>query len=118
MQGTLGSGQGPCVDSIQCQAGLYCSTATHVCTPLEGLGQPCQDQVLSTDCTYLGEGTPALYCQATADGGTCQPAQDAGSSCVYGQACLSGVCAFPACSNTDVFSDPGVPNGICATFTQ
>jgi hypothetical protein len=124
MQGTLTAGNGPCVNSLQCTSGLYCQLTADGgpgnCTALKTQGQPCVDTTLSTDCTYLGNGTPALYCFDPMDGGapTCQPALplDA-STCTGNAACQTWTCNYPTCVDTVVFSDPGTPMGICATFT-
>jgi hypothetical protein len=122
MQGTLGP-DGGCVDALECQAGLYCRLAADGgagnCTALQGQGQPCTDITLSTDCTYLGNGTPALYCAPNPDGGgaTCQPALPLDAGCSVAAACQSWSCNYPICDDSFVFSDPGVPNGTCASFT-
>lgn len=123
MQGTLTSGNGPCVNSLECANGLYCrlsgDSGTGTCAPLQTQGQPCSDTVLSTDCSYLGNGTPALYCSDPGDGGTptCQPALPLDAGCNSNAQCQTWDCNYPVCTNVFVFSDPGNPGGICATFT-
>jgi hypothetical protein len=124
LKGTLTAGAGPCVDSLECGRGLYCRVASQgtsgTCEPLQAQGKPCQDTASSTDCTYLGNGTPALYCLDPGDGGTstCQAALpvDAGP-CSQPAACQSWTCNYPTCVDSFVFSDPGTPNGTCAAFT-
>lgn len=124
MHGTLGAGAGPCVSSLECASGLYCRVVSGggpgTCVALQGQGQACADTTASTDCTYLGNGTPALFCFDPGDGGTptCEPALplDAGP-CNQAAACQSWACNYPTCVGTIVFSDPGAPNGTCAAFS-
>ena len=123
MQGTLSAGTGPCVNALECKSGLYCQTAADGgpgnCVALEGQGQPCTDTNNSTDCTYLGNGLPALYCSDPGEGGTptCQPALPLDGGCSVAQACQNLDCNYPVCTNSYTFSDPGQPNGTCAYFT-
>jgi hypothetical protein len=123
LQGTLAAGAGPCVNALECQGGLYCQVAADggpgACAPLKTQGEPCTDTRFSTDCTYLGNGTPALFCFNPADGGTptCQPAVPVDGGCTTEAQCQSLVCNYPVCSNVEIFSDPGQPNGTCEFFT-
>ncbi len=122
MQGTLTAGNGPCFDSLECVSGLYCQAGAdggpNTCAALKTQGQPCTDTTHSSDCTYLGNGTPALYCQPV-DGGTptCQPDLPVDAGCTANAQCLTWACDDPICVSSYVFSDPGQPNGTCAYFT-
>ena len=121
MQGTLGIDTSGCVSSLQCKTGEVCALASDggagVCVLLSGQGQPCKDTTNSTDCTYLGNGTPALYCTKVDGGSTeCQPSKPTNSTCNFNPECQSGLCNAPACVTSIVFSDPGTPNGICSSF--
>jgi hypothetical protein len=123
-KGTLDVDAGPCTTSLECKAG-YCKhdTTGSRCTPLVAQGQVCADVINSTDCSYLGRGTPALQCDDPGDGGspTCQPLLPTGTGvgCVQGQQCQSLDCNSPDCVTQFLFSDPSNhdPNsGICAGF--
>lgn len=123
MQGTLGVDAGPCVNALECQSGEYCQLATDGgpgrCATLQGIGQPCNDTVHSTDCTYLGNGNPSAYCDP-GDGSappTCASSKPLDAGCNYNPECQSGACNWPVCVDSIVFSDPGVANGVCAYFT-
>jgi hypothetical protein len=120
MKGTIPNDAGPCINSLQCQVG-YCKIAadagTGTCQALGGSGQPCSDKQQSTDCSYLGLGTPTLYCAAGDGGATCQSTLPSGGSCTFSAQCQSGDCKYPSCVDSVVFSDPGVPGGRCAKFT-
>jgi hypothetical protein len=108
-----------CVTSIECQPGGYCVLGVDGgpsnCQALQPLGGPCKSD---DQCSYLGLGTPPNYCYN--DGGSalgaCAPqlGQDAG--CVSDNDCLSEMCVS-ICATESVFSDPGVPGGLCAGYT-
>jgi hypothetical protein len=121
IQGKFGSDAGPCSSSFDCQPTLYCASDGGVCAPLNATGQPCTDVVFSSDCSYLGNGTPPLYCSPLdGGGGTCQPQLANGTACSSFEECQSLICDFSAptadCSNTTVFSDKGTPNGVCTFY--
>jgi hypothetical protein len=117
MPGTLAANAGPCVNSLECKSGEYCVKAADAgmgtCIVLQTFGQPCSDFKTSTDCTYLGNGTPPLYCDA--DSGTCQNALPTGSVCKHNQQCQTNNCFSPSCIDTFQFSTPGT--GLCDLFT-
>jgi hypothetical protein len=118
MKGTLGADAGPCINSGECLPGQYCllgDASTGTCAPLQGQGQPCTDTVRSSDCTYLGNGDPALYCAQGDAGATCQPAQPLDAGCKYNAQCESQTCKAPYCASSLVFANPGGAG--CAYFT-
>jgi len=111
MAGTLGINAGPCIDSIQCKSGEYCrlgDAGNGTCVPLSGLGQPCADTTNSFDCSYLGLGNPAQYCAALEGGSICQNALPSDAGCTTNATCQAGVCIFPRCVDTTVFSSTPV----------
>lgn len=123
LRGTLAIDAGPCVNSLECTSGAYCripgDASTGRCVAVQAVGQPCSDVLNSTDCTYLGNGTPAAYCDP-GDGAApprCASAKPLDAGCNFSQECQSRACNSPVCVNSVVFSDPGVPNGTCAFFT-
>ena len=123
LQGTLAPDAGSCLNSLECKPGEFCSAGTGdaggVCLALRTVGEHCADTANSTDCSYLGNGESGLYCAVTVDAGTvCANtlAVDAGS-CVSPSQCQSSLCQSPSCVSSYVFSDPGVKNGFCDTFT-
>jgi hypothetical protein len=119
LQGTLGVDAGPCTDPIECKTNEHCrmvgDAGTGICTPLIAQGQPCTDKTYSMDCSYLGNGSPALYCDPKTL--TCQPPVALDAGCASNAACASEACNYPVCVDSFVFSDPGTPNGTCAFFT-
>jgi hypothetical protein len=107
MSGTLGVDAGPCVNSLECHTGEYCrlgDAGTGTCAALSGPGQPCSDTTSSTDCDYLGLGSPPLYCAPGDAGPTCQNTLPADAGCGQNAQCQSGVCLGPRCVDTQVFS--------------
>jgi hypothetical protein len=82
---------------------------TGVCTALRSVNQSCNDLFFYTDCTYLGNGSPALFCNQ--DGGTgpgqCVPALTTGTACVVNVNCTPQVCdsVTGECQATTVFDD-------------
>jgi hypothetical protein len=122
MVGTLDVDAGPCMSSLECKTGAYCriigDAGSGTCAALRGMNQPCVDTTSSTDCTYLGNGIPPLYC-APADGGgaTCLPALPGDAGCTQPPQCQSVTCNGGTCVDNYVFSDPGNPGGTCASFT-
>jgi hypothetical protein len=119
--GTVGLDAGPCLSSFDCQSPGYCAITADggVCVPVKAIGQTCTETTTGTDCSYLGNGTPAAYCLHTATGSTCQASlpDDAGCSGVLSvSACASLVCDYSAdggkgpyvCSNTTLFGFPSV----------
>jgi hypothetical protein len=123
MVGTLDVGAGPCNSSLECKPGGYCrvvgDASTGTCAALQTQGQPCVDTTSSTDCTYLGNGNPALYCAPGVDGGpaTCQPALPLNGTCTQNPQCVTDSCNGTSCVDMYVFSDPGLAMGTCAGFT-
>jgi hypothetical protein len=126
MIGTVSAG-GPCSSAFDCKTGLYCAQgagdAGAQCAALKTLGETCSDLVFSTDCSYLGNGTPALFCQQNADGGlfgTCQPSFSNGVDCQEYEECATLICDYsqptPVCSDSTPFSQPGVAGGICTDY--
>jgi hypothetical protein len=119
INGTLAIDAGPCATSLECQPGAYCHIVASAdggaaawCAPLLAIGQPCADNINSTDCTYLGNGTPQASCRGPDGGTTCQASAPAGGTCTFNPDCQSGVCFTPMCISTYDFSDPGT----CGTF--
>jgi hypothetical protein len=126
MQGTLIAGK-PCVDSLECASGEFCEQSAdggaNVCTALVGVGGPCSDTTRSTDCSYLGHGTPALFCGPNGDAGdagnSCQTVAPLSGSCKTNPQCSPNTCGSAStCVNAVVFSDPGVTPGTCAFYTM
>ncbi len=124
MVGHLGGDAGHCINSLECQPGEFCPTGpigdagSSTCVPLRSDGQPCGDTLNSTDCRFLGIGAPDEWCGAGPDGGNiCQPTKPAAAACRQNPECVTGVCVYPSCVDSYIFSDPGVPGGSCATYT-
>lgn len=117
MTGKLAVGATGCRGSIECVTASHCSLpdggdAGGTCTALSGIGGACTNTSTSDECTYLGNGAPPNYC----NGSTCAAAKDLDASCGSNAECKSGIC-FVRCVDHQVFSDPGVPNGICDYFS-
>jgi hypothetical protein len=108
-----------CVTSIECQPGGYCVPGVDggpsSCRALQPLGGPCKTD---DQCSYLGLGTPASYCYNDGGGplGACAPQLGLDAGCVSDNDCVSEMC-LSICANESVFSDPGVPMGLCAGYT-
>ncbi len=116
---------GPCVDGVDCQAGLYCAGSGYSasCRPLPGLGDPCGlTPDLTLDCPDESRcaldggaglcvplpapgqpcwmGSCALGAVCDPDGGRCAPLPGAGEACIAGSCadgldCDDGGCAPP-----------------------
>jgi hypothetical protein len=121
MLGTIAIDAGPCGSTLECKAGAFCAippdSGTGVCAPLAGAGQPCIDTAASTDCSYLGNGSPALYCAPGDGGARCASDLPLDAGCTANVQCQSGACKYPVCFDSIVYSDPGVPKGTCAYWT-
>jgi hypothetical protein len=116
MQGTLAIDAGPCINSLECSAG-FCKLAQDggpgFCHALAALGQPCTDPAGSTDCTYLGNGVPPLFCGPNDAGmNVCQNALPLSAPCNSGVQCASGSCYSTGCSSNQILSNAG----ICSQF--
>jgi len=111
--GLLEASHPGCLSSFDCQPGNYCAPLDRAgntvvpdgggtCTPLAGTGGHCVDILNSSDCTYLGLGTPAQYCNNVindagqqTDGGVCTASLSSGTACNYpgyAQECTSLQC--------------------------
>ncbi len=122
MVGTLAEGASGCNSAWDCAPPAYCDNfggGTGKCTALVGVGMPCQDTNLSTDCSELGNGHPDNYC-ALGDGGgaTCETELTNGTGCFSSTACQSQICdnTLLLCEPSTIFSDPGVAGGVCNFF--
>jgi hypothetical protein len=117
--GTRAIGAAGCKSSIDCVTGAFCDLTVDggACAALKGANQPCSDPN-SLDCSYLGIGNPANFCNFPADGGasTCQPKLGPDASCNANNDCIDNNCTG-VCDDNVVISDPGVPNGLCDLFT-
>jgi hypothetical protein len=84
---------------------------TGVCTALRSVNQSCNDLFFYTDCTYLGNGSPALFCNQ--DGGSgpgqCVPALATGAPCIVNVNCTPQVCdsVTSSCQGTTEFDTAG-----------
>jgi hypothetical protein len=132
--GNQANGQ-PCNTSLDCANG-YCqfvNDAGTTCAALVTVGNPCTLNGnapngpfigLDEQCSYLGRGVPANFCNfANSDGGpvgVCAPALPAGSPCQLPTQCQSLNCPTTAtqtvCVDNVVFSDPGIDGGNCSFF--
>jgi hypothetical protein len=121
----LGAG---CTVHGECQQG-YCNPRagdgglTGACVPLLDAGAPCVygGYGRSEDCTYLGLGNPANYCETIDDAGdqACAPAQALDAGCQTDEQCQTFYCAgftTASCSNQVYVSDPGTAGGICQAY--
>ncbi len=126
VQGIGGVGD-PCASSYECSPGNYCTVESAVelttglgtCAALVGSGAAC---TTDNQCSYLGNGNPALYCD-TATTHTCVARLVAGSACGTGgqkggPECLSNICQLSKCVSAEVFSDPISADGTCWYFTE
>jgi len=122
LAGTLGIDAGPCRTSLECATNEYCAvtadSGTGVCEALHALAAPCT-KATSEECSYLGLGTPALFCNLPKDGGQgqCESTLPNDAGCTDNNQCQTQLCSYPSCGPTIVFSDPGVAGGTCAFFT-
>lgn len=123
LSGTLDAGAQGCRYAIECAPGTYCDKsgggdAGGKCAPVHDAGAPCTDP-MSTDCSYLGNGVPARFCDFSGGaGGVCNPQLGLDAGCNYGSDCTSLICGdLGTCDTQFVFSDPGVPQGSCDYFT-
>jgi hypothetical protein len=98
IQGQLAIGASGCTSSFDCVSGAYCPSDGGTCTALAIAGMPCKDTNYSTDCTYLGNGDPLLWCNA--DSGTCENDFSTGSSCIEYEQCNTQVCNFSGSTGT------------------
>jgi hypothetical protein len=110
---------GPCAAPIECPSTDYCllptDGGTGTCTPLEGDGGSCTDQ---TQCSYLGNGIPAQYCNSIDH--ICLPELPVGAQCSNYAQCQTQVCLPPmpyTCQATAVFTQENVPGTSCELFT-
>ena len=112
--GKLGQSATGCKSSFDCTTGTYCAPLANgsgnslpqdgggTCSPLSGKGERCVDTVYSSDCTYLGSGSPGLFCNPVlladggpGDGGICAPALGTNGNCFAPgtpEQCLSQLC--------------------------
>jgi hypothetical protein len=121
--GTIAVGGTGCTTTLDCAPQGFCNivgdAGTGTCVALSGGGGPC---TVNEQCTYRGTGQPAQFCDNEGpDAGsyTCVPQSGVDGGCgvtfYYEQECTSELCVSPGvCGTQTVFSDPGVPNGICA----
>jgi hypothetical protein len=134
--GELGTNATGCYSSFDCKAGNYCAPLDPLgntippdgggtCTALAGANGACVDIQNSSDCTYLGLGTPAQYCNnyptdggAPTDGGVCSPSFASGTACNFpgwAQECTSLQC-LPTMDAGNFFYDYACTDS--AGFTQ
>ena len=117
LKGSVANG-GACAANVQCFSGEYCNIAdggtAGTCAALVTLGGACSN---AAQCSYLGIGAPANYCDPTSHVCTAQRGVDAG--CSNYQQCVTNICTLPGptCSDNYVFTDPGVGGGTCETYT-
>jgi hypothetical protein len=123
MVGKLSIGTAGCTSSWDCTPPSYCDNAgtdagSGTCQALKTVGTKCRDLKYSTDCSELGLGHPEDYCGPSDGGDTCQAELVNGTPCYGNFQCESQICDFATseCQPSTVFSDPGVPFGLCAFF--
>lgn len=108
--GTIQAGKGPCLDSVECAPGNFCTTVlddagVRTCAPLLQAGATCTISAQNTACQYRGYlGAPSRCEKFSQDGGTpsnaCVGRLANGAKCKEGWDCQSELC------------DPG--NGVCS----
>jgi hypothetical protein len=119
--GLLGQGDTGCRSSFDCASGTYCGPINSfgitsaadggTCLPLGSIGAPCVDQDYSSDCTYLGSGSPGAFCSAS---NVCAPSQLTGTDCSnpgYAEQCVTQICTFDStnagtCAGSELFTQP------------
>jgi hypothetical protein len=91
IKGQLAIGASGCTSSFDCVSGAHCPTDGGTCTALSGVNGACKDFEYSTDCNYLGNGVPLLWCNP--DSGTCLNDFANGSGCFESEQCQSLICS-------------------------
>jgi hypothetical protein len=107
---------GGCISSLECASGEYCNVpdgGVGSCASLLTQDAGCA-HANGDECSYLGNGSPALNCDPISN--ACEPRKDLDAGCNNNRQCLSGFC-LTKCVNSTVVSDPGVPNGFCDFLT-
>jgi hypothetical protein len=112
---------GACADAIECPPSDFCQLPgdgdAGTCTPLAGDGGTCTS---TRECSYLGNGNPALYCNAVT--GSCLPQLPNGADCTGYSECQSQECTGPTpppsrtCDGMYVFSDNMILGGNCMLY--
>jgi hypothetical protein len=119
--GTIAVNGSGCVNHLDCAPQGYCNiigdAGTGTCAALVSAAGAC---TFNEQCTYRGTGQPAMFCN-TGGSNTCVPQGDVDAACgttnEYNQECTTELCVAPGvCGTQTIFSDPGVPNGICASL--
>ena len=114
------AGRPGCASSYECVSG-YCTAnyptdpidaSLGFCAPLVTDGGACSNQ---NQCSSLGNGIPALYC----NGSICAPRLEAGAACGSTSQCSSNICQVgagggaPTCVSGEIFSSAAT----CAFFS-
>jgi hypothetical protein len=113
---------GRCASSYECAPGAYCTVdpsgqsdaSLGSCMALVADGGACTND---KECSYLGNGSPPLYCSTTTH--ACVPRVAAGTACQSNSECSSNTCIVgadggaPTCASGEIFSSAST----CTYFT-